>query len=74
MIVPPLSSDGQHAQIVDDARSARRLHPGVSEQFCGRLPSQTREPRERRLTGGLGQIPRSRQALCQPHHQTEVSL
>ena len=69
-----LSSDGQHAEIVDDARSARRLLAGVFEQLCGRLPSQTGEPREQRLAGGVGQIPRSCQALCQPHHQTEVSL
>lgn len=67
------SSDGQHAEIVDDARSARRLSAGVFEQLCGRLSSQTGESGEQRLVGGLGQIPCSCQALCQPHHQTEVS-
>lgn len=68
-------SDGQHAEIVDDVRGARRVLAGVFErQLCGRLPSQTGEPGEQRLTRGVGQIPRSCQALCEPHHQTEVSL
>lgn len=58
---------------MDDVCGARRLPVGVSEQFCGRLPSQTGEPGEQRLAGGLGQIPRGCQALCQPHHQAEVS-
>lgn len=67
------STDGQYAEIVSDAWSARRLPAGVFEQLRGRLPSQTGEPGEQRLARGVGQIPRSCQALCQPHHQTEVS-
>lgn len=73
MVVSPLSPDGQHAQIVDEARSARRVPAGVFERFRGRLPPQTGEPREQRLSGGVGQVPRGCQTLCQPHHQTEVS-
>lgn len=71
--IPPASSDGQHVEIVHSAGSACRLPARVFEQFRGRLPSKTGEPREQRLTGGVVQIPRSRQALCQPHHQAEVS-
>lgn len=67
------SSDGQHAEIVAGVRGARRLPAGVLEQLRGRLPAQTGEPGEQRLNGGLGQIPRCCQALCQPHHQAEVS-
>lgn len=66
------SSDGQDDEIVDDACSCGPLPAGVSEQLCRRLPPQTGEPGERRLTGGLGQIPLSDPALCQPHHQAEV--
>ena len=66
------SSDGQQV-IVDDDRSFPALPAGLFEQLRRCLPAQTGEPGERRLTGGLGQVPRSRQALRQPHHQTEVS-
>jgi len=57
--VTPLSSDGQNAEIVGDVRGARSLPSGVFQHFRGRLPSQAGEPREQRLTGGVGQIPRS---------------
>lgn len=66
-------SDGQNAEIVGDVCRARPLPSGVSEQLCGCLPPQTGEPGEQRVAGGLGQIPGSCQALCQPHHQAEVS-
>lgn len=56
-----------------DVRGSGRLPVGVLERFRGRLPPQTGEPRQQRLTGGVGQVPRGCQALCQPHHQTEVS-
>lgn len=68
-----LSSDGQHAEIVAGVGSARPLPAGMLEQHRWRLPAQTGEPGKQRLTGGLGQIPGRGQALCQPHHQTEVS-
>lgn len=42
-------SDGQNAEIVGDVRGSGRLPAGVLEQFRGRLPSQTGEPREQRL-------------------------
>lgn len=67
------SSDGQHVEVVDDVRSARTLPAGVLEQLGGRLPSQTGESGEQRLTGRVGQVPRSYPALCEPHHQAEVS-
>lgn len=70
---PSFSSDGQHAEIVAGVRGARRLPAGVLEQLRGRLPAKTGEPGEQRLNGGLGQVPRCCQALCQPHHQAEVS-
>lgn len=66
-------SDGQLAEIVAAVRGARPLPAGVLEQLGGRLPAQTGEPGGQRLAGGLGQVPRCCQALCQPHHQTEVS-
>lgn len=66
-------SDGQLAEIVAAVRGARPLPAGVLEQLGGRLPAQTGEPGGQRLAGGLGQVPRCCQALCQPHHQAEVS-
>lgn len=67
------SPDGQHTEIVGDVRSSRRLSAGVLERLRGRVPPQTGEPGEQRVTGGLGQIPSCCQALRQPHYQTEVS-
>lgn len=65
--------NGQHAEVVRGVCGARRLPRDVPEQLGGRLPPQTRESGQQRVSRGMGQIPRSRQALCQPHHPTEVS-
>lgn len=67
------SSDGQPSEIMDRACSSRHLSAGVLEQLRRRVPPQTGESREQRVTGGLGQIPGCCQALRQPHHQAEVS-
>lgn len=64
--------DGQNPEVVGDARRARALPARVSEQPGGRLPAQTGESREQRVTEGLGELPGGGPALCQPHHQAEV--
>lgn len=58
---------------MDRVRSSRRLSAGMLEQLRRRVSPQTGEPGEQRVTGGLGQVPGRCQALCQPHHQAEVS-
>lgn len=67
------SSDGLHSENVDRVCSSRHLSAGMLEQLRRRVSPQTGEPGEQRVPGGLGQIPGCCQALCQPHHQAEVS-
>lgn len=67
------SSDGQPSEVVDGVCSSPHLSAGVLEQLGRRVPPQTGESWEQRVTGGLGQIPGCCQALRQPHHQAEVS-